>query len=78
MMEHFYKLFDMVEHNFMYQTLKYFGFVKPLKTLYKSSHLYLYSALYNTDCVKAALQCQQENSLSIMQEDTTNKESFSS
>ncbi len=31
----------------------------------KSSHLYLYSALYNTDCVKAALQCQEENSLSI-------------
>ncbi len=26
-------------------------------------------ALYNTDCVKAALQCQQEHSLSIMQED---------
>ncbi len=36
---------------------------------FKSSHLYLYSALYNTDCVKEALQCQQENSLSTMQED---------
>ncbi len=27
----------------------------------KLSHLYLYSALYNTDCVKAASQSQQEN-----------------
>ncbi len=32
--------------------------------LVKSSPLYLYSALYNIDCVKAALQCQQEISFS--------------
>ncbi len=37
----------------------------------KASHLYLYSALYNTDCVKAALQFKQENSLLIMQEDNS-------
>ncbi len=37
-----------------------------LAIYFKSSHSYLYSALCNTDCVKAALQCQQENSLSIM------------
>ncbi len=29
----------------------------------KSSNLYLYSALYNTDCVKAALQFQTVNVL---------------
>ncbi len=29
--------------------------------LLKSSHLYLYITLYNTDCVKAASQCQVEN-----------------
>ncbi len=33
---------------------------EPGVTVYKIklSHVYLYSALYNTDCVKAALQSQ--------------------
>ncbi len=38
---------------------------------------FLNRALYNADCVKAAVQCQQENSLSIMQ-DENDRESFSS
>ncbi len=36
-------------------------------SIVKSSHLYFYSALYYTDCVKAALQFKQKTSVSLMQ-----------
>jgi len=33
-----------------------FASSSPMFNVCKSSHLYLYSGLYNTDCFKAALQ----------------------
>jgi len=37
--------------------IKILGQLKSSRAKVKSSHLYLYRAFYNADCVKAALQC---------------------
>lgn len=40
---------------YKHRTLTYLRLVSTIKTLVVSSHLYLYSILYSTDCIEAAL-----------------------
>ena len=42
----------------------------------KSSHLYLYSAFNNTDCVKALHSIKLEDRVSVMYNNNTNLEKF--
>ncbi len=63
------KLFKLLKIQFIYTTVQKFvvGMIfKYLESQVKSSHLYLYSAFNNTDCVKALNSIKLEDRVSVM------------